>query len=145
MSKNNSAAVKLKINICPLQEDKRVKQTCSDVLDVLLTADNNGWNLKASHSRTKKKPNTSQGCQLKLFLYYMQIHPSETKQLTIGVLSVKHRPLYSMIIFNTNKNVNYKVIKTIMLVKQIVYCVFFTHLCPSVSVNTVLFIGTFAY
>lgn len=37
------------------QQDKRVTQTYSDVLDVLLTADNNGWNLKAVHSRKKNK------------------------------------------------------------------------------------------
>lgn len=55
VSKNNSVAVKLKIKICPLHEDKRAKQTCSDVLDVLLTADNNGWNLQASHSRKKEE------------------------------------------------------------------------------------------
>lgn len=49
-TKNNSVAVKLKINIPP-QQYKRVKQTCSDVLGFLLTADNNGWNLKAAPSR----------------------------------------------------------------------------------------------
>lgn len=47
MSKNSRVAVKLKINIQPLQDDKRVKQTCSDALDAPVAADNNGWNLKA--------------------------------------------------------------------------------------------------
>lgn len=47
ISKNRRVAVKLKINIQPLQDDKRVKQTCSDALDAPVAADNNGWNLKA--------------------------------------------------------------------------------------------------
>lgn len=62
MSKNNTLAVKLKINICPCTHThthalsnkiKGVKQTCSDVLDVPLTADNNGWKVKAAQSREK--------------------------------------------------------------------------------------------
>lgn len=47
ISKNRRVAAKLKINIQPLQDDKRVKQTCSDALDAPVAADNNGWNLKA--------------------------------------------------------------------------------------------------
>lgn len=70
ISKNRRVAVKLKINIQPLQDDKRVKQTCSDALDAPVAADNNGWNLKArfwGKTDTNKKKNiTLQGSQLKL-------------------------------------------------------------------------------
>lgn len=62
ISKNRRVAVKLKINIQPLQDDKRVKQTCSDALDAPVAADNNGWNLKArfwgkTDTNKKKKYN----------------------------------------------------------------------------------------
>lgn len=61
LSKNNSVAVKLKIKIWADAQahhthirTKEVKQTHLDVVDVTLTADNNGWKVKSCTARMKK-------------------------------------------------------------------------------------------